>query len=162
MLDRQLQRLVHRADGLGREGRHGFVHDAFDERQGLFGVADDVPRLDANAFERDRGGPLAVLGSVAPPRHAGRVGIDQKEADAVPIPPGSGASCRYQDHVGAVAVKDDALFPVDHERVSVAARRARDVVQVVAGLTLGMGEGKEAFARPIRGRCSAFCSSLPP
>src|SRR3712207_7788664 len=59
----------------------------------------------------------------------------------------SGRAGRHEDLIGPVAVQHHRLLAVEHEGGSVAPCGRRDVVDVVAGLALRMGEGEEPLAR---------------
>ena len=104
-------------------------------------------RLDAHVGEADLRRALAVLGRIAAPRHARRVGVDEEEADSVAVAPSARDPGRDDEPVGAVALADEALLAVEHEGAAVLAGGRRDVVEIEAGLPFGMGEAQAQLAR---------------
>ena len=147
VFDRHRQRFAHRADRLGGKRRDRLVDRPFDDRQRASGLAENVLGLDPHVGEGDLRRALAVLGRIAAPRDAGRIGVDQEEADPVPIAAAAAEPRRNDQRVRAVALADEPLLAVQHESRAVFARGQPDIMQIVARLPLGVGETEPEIAR---------------
>ena len=147
VFDRHGERFAHRPDRFGRERGDRLVDDALDQRQRASRGAEHVLRPDAHVGKGDVGRALAVLGRVAAPRHARRVGVDEKEADPVAVAPAAGEARRHDQLVGAVALADERLLAVQHEGGAVLAGGEPDIDEIEARLLFGMGKAQAQIAR---------------
>ncbi len=123
------------------------VDGAFDQRQRVSRGAEHGLRPDAHVGKGDVGGALAVLGRVAAPRHARRVGADEKEANPVAVAPAAGEARRHDQPVGAVALADERLLAVEHEGGAVLAGGEPDIDEIEARLLFRMGKAQAQIAR---------------
>ena len=129
--------------------RHGQIGDLFDQREGRAGLADR--HICPHAIQRQFGGAQAVHSRIAAHRRAGRFCIDHEQPDAGPIALPAGKPRGHHEFVRAVAVQHQALGAIKDVAAAVAARRYRDVGQIVARLPLDMGERQdEVAARDLR------------
>ena len=148
VLDGHRERLAHRADRLGRQRGDRLVDRALDDRQAALPSG---PRTFSGSTrtlgEADLRGAAPILRRIAAAGHARRVAVDEKQPDSVAVAPSARDPGRDDQRIRAVAVDDEPLLAVEN----VGCRRpcapsSADVVEVEAGLLLGMGEAQTQVA----------------
>ena len=112
-----------------------------------FRSAQNVVRRDPNVGEDDLRGPLAVLGRIAAPGHAGSVAVDEEEANSLAIAARALKARRDDELIGAVALADERLFSPQHEAAAAVLNRAQShIVEIEARLFFRMREAQAQFA----------------
>ena len=103
------------------------------------------PGADLHCLERDFRGTQAVDGAVIAQRNAGRVAIDDKQADAPSVTHTARSARRYNQAVGLGAKKHHRFCTVDDIVLTNELRRGADVGEVVARRRLAVRPGIDAF-----------------
>ena len=110
------------------------------------GAAGFAERLRADVGERDLGGAAAVLRGITAPRHAGRVGVNEKQAEAAHLALAAGEPCEHNQLVCAVAIEHETFFATQQIAVAVLLRCRLDVERAPAGLWFRMRQRQPQLA----------------
>ena len=162
VLERRVVGVADRADRFRADERGREIDHRLDQRQPVAGVPDERIVGDANAVEHDVRGAHPVERAVAAHGDPGRLAIDEEDADAVGVGDLARRARRHDQHVGVLAVDDDALLAVEHiAAVASASRASRCGRGRSAQSVSSCAKASVRSPATTAGRIRCFCAAVP-
>ncbi len=137
---------LHRPHRLGADCGNAGLDDAFDDREGLAGLAQNIAARNLDPAQRDLGGVRTVAHRIGAAGHTTCRGVDEKEADPVGLVALARDAGADDEFLGAVAVQHNAFGAVQHPAAGLGFCCRQHVGEVVARLPLAMREGELQIA----------------